>query len=156
MVNFSKLSHLSKPDLRGNQFTSTFPTSLYSCQFLKAINLASNNLEEQIHPQILSLKSLSLLSLGGLTNINRAMEILMRCQSLQTLVFIQSRIIGQIPRSLGTLPKLLFLSLAGNQISGEIPKELYGLPRLLHEPTTTQVVFYIDLPMFSPADLNCL
>ncbi|CAN6694216.1 unnamed protein product [Malus baccata var. baccata] len=81
---------------------------------------------------------------------------LSKLKNMEILCMRCSRIIGQIPRSLGTLPKLLFLSLAGNQISGEIPKELYGLPRLLHEPTTTQVVFYIDLPMFSPADLNCL
>ncbi|CAN6561109.1 unnamed protein product [Malus baccata var. baccata] len=206
MLNFSKLNHLSKLDLLRNHFIGTFPTSLYSCQSLKAIRLSANNLEGQIQPEILSLKSLSLLSLGGLTNITGAMKILMHCKSLQTLLLSYSfkgeeipndedmldvggfqnlrflsiyycefvgqmplwlsklknieililkgsRITGPIPRSLGTLPKLFFLSLADNQISGEFPKELCGLPRLLHEPTTTQVDDYIDLPIFTAADL---
>ena len=81
---------------------------------------------------------------------------LSKLKNIEILCLRGSRITGPIPRSLGTLPKLLFLSLAGNQISSEIPKELCGLPRLLHEPTTTQVDDYIDMPMFSPADLNCL
>ncbi|XP_050138233.1 receptor-like protein 2 isoform X1 [Malus sylvestris] len=206
MLNFSKLSHLSKLDLLRNHFTGTFPTSLYSCQSLKAIRLTANNLKGQIQPEILSLKSLSFLSLSGLTNITGAMKILMHCKSLQTLLLsysfkgeempfdegmvgfggfqnlrylsfcycdftgqiplwlsklknveilglVGSRITGPIPRSLGTLPKLLFLNLSDNQISGEFPKELCGLPRLLHEPTTTQVDDYIDLPIFTAADL---
>ncbi|CAN6694215.1 unnamed protein product [Malus baccata var. baccata] len=206
MLNFSKLSHLSKFDLVRNHFTGTFPTSLYSCQSLKAIRLSANNINGQIQPEILALKSLSLLSLGGLTNITGAMEILMHCKSLQTLLFSYSfkneempadeamvdfggfqnlrflsffyceftgqmplwlsklknieililkgsKITGPIPRLLGTLPKLLFLSLANNQISGEFPQELCGLPRLVHEPTTTQVDDYIDLPILTATDL---
>ncbi|XP_048429283.1 receptor-like protein 2 [Pyrus x bretschneideri] len=202
MLNFSKLSHLSKLDLLRNHFTGTFPTSLYSCQSLKAIRLTANNLRGQIQPEILSLKSLSFLSLSGLTNITGAMKILIHCKSLQTLflsysfkgeempadegildfggfqnlrmltffyceftgqmplwlsklknlevlILKGSRITGPIPRSLGTLPKLFYLSLADNQISGEFPKELCGLPRLVHEPTTTQVDDYIDLPIFT-------
>ncbi|KAB2616009.1 receptor-like protein 2 [Pyrus ussuriensis x Pyrus communis] len=162
MLNFSKLSHLSKLELSLNHFTGTFPTSLYSCESLKSINLATNNLEGQIQPEILSLKSLTFLSLSGLTNINGAMKILMHCKSLQTLLLSHSfngeeiptdegmleilimsgsRITGPIPKSLGTLPKLLFLCMQDNQISGEFPKELCGLPRISNWPPTISLSF---------------
>ncbi|ONI12499.1 hypothetical protein PRUPE_4G168500 [Prunus persica] len=68
------------PDLVNN-FTGTFPISIYSCRSLKAIQLTSSHLGGQIQPQILSLKYLSSLSIGGnrLTNVRGAMKILMRC-----------------------------------------------------------------------------
>ncbi|KAB2605625.1 receptor-like protein 2 [Pyrus ussuriensis x Pyrus communis] len=72
--NFSKLSHLSKLDLIGNNFT--------------AIRLSENPyLEGQIQHEILSLKSLSFLSLADLrlTNATGALKILMRCKSLRSL-----------------------------------------------------------------------
>ncbi|XP_068309841.1 receptor-like protein 3 [Pyrus communis] len=92
-LNFSKISHLSKLDLCDNNFTGILPRSLYSCRSLKAIRLSVNPyLKGQVHPEILSLKSLSFLSLSRvwLTNITGAMKILMRCQSLQTLLISSS------------------------------------------------------------------
>ncbi|CAN6561097.1 unnamed protein product [Malus baccata var. baccata] len=159
-LNFSKLSHLKKLDLRRNNFTGTFPTSLYSCQSIKAIRLGANNLEGQIQPEILSLKSLSFLSLSGLTNITGAMKILMHCKSLQTLTFLYSfkgeempfdegmvgfggfqnlrylsftycDFTGQIPLWLSKLKNLEVLGLVGSRITGPIPRSLGTLPKLL-------------------------
>ncbi|KAB2615860.1 receptor-like protein 2 [Pyrus ussuriensis x Pyrus communis] len=160
MVNFSKLSQLSKLDLVRNDFTGTFPTSLYSCQSLKAIRLtASNNTEGQIQPEILSLKSLTFLSLGGLTNITGAMKILMHCKSLQVLIiaysfkgeempvdegmvdfggfqnlqsltFYYCELIGQMPLWLSKLKNLKILVFEGCRLTGPIPRLLATLPKL--------------------------
>ncbi|XP_068312054.1 receptor-like protein 3 [Pyrus communis] len=160
MVNFSKLSQLSKLDLVRNDFTGTFPTSLYSCQSLKAIRLtANNNTEGQIQPEILSLKSLTFLSLGGLTNITGAMKILMHCKSLQVLIiaysfkgeempidegmvdfggfqnlqsltFYYCELTGQMPLWLSKLKNLGILVFEGCRLTGPIPRSLATLPKL--------------------------
>ncbi|XP_020417032.1 receptor-like protein 2 isoform X1 [Prunus persica] len=158
-LNFSKLSQLSKLDLLRNQFIGTLPISLYSCRSLKAIRLSANQIEGQIQPEILSLKSLSLLSLGGLTNVTGAMKILMRCKSLQTLLLSYSfkgeempadggmvdfdgfqnlrflslyycEFTGQMPLWLSKLKNLEILILKGSRITGPIPSSLGTLPKL--------------------------
>ncbi|XP_020417836.1 receptor-like protein 2 [Prunus persica] len=95
-LNFSTLSQLSKLDLFGNNFIGNLPTGLYSCRSLQAIRLRDNNLQGQIHPEILSLKSLSFLSLAEirLTNLAGAIKILMRCKTLRTLCLSGSFISG--------------------------------------------------------------
>ncbi|KAM5582260.1 receptor-like protein 2 [Rosa sericea] len=163
MYNFSKLSRLRKLDLLKNQFTGTFPTSLYSCKSLKAIRLSANDIEGQIQPEILSLKSLAYLSLSfnRLTNITRAIKILMHCESLMFLSFAASfeeeevpadlgmadfdgfqnlrfldlsdnEVTGQIPIWLSKLKKLEVLNLNSNKFTGPIPSQLGTLPRLFH------------------------
>ncbi|XP_062011189.1 receptor-like protein 2 [Rosa rugosa] len=163
MLNFSKLSQLSKLDLRKNNFFGILPRSIYSCKFLKAIRVSyNNNLEVQIQPEILSLKSLSFLSLGwnkGLTNVTRAMKILMGCkrlvllsfgssflgeempngvemadfngfQNLRHLALSSCNLSGTIPSWLSKLKKLQVLDLDRNRITGSIPSWLGTLPRL--------------------------
>ncbi|XP_024190090.1 receptor-like protein 2 [Rosa chinensis] len=161
-LNFSKLSQLSKLDLRKNNFFGILPRSIYSCKFLKAIRVSFNNLEVQIQPEILSLKSLSFLSLGwnkGLTNVTRAMKILMGCkrllmlslassflgeempndvemadfngfQNLRLLDLSSCNLSGIIPSWLSKLKKLQGLVLNHNRITGSIPSWLGTLPRL--------------------------
>ncbi|CAN6561104.1 unnamed protein product [Malus baccata var. baccata] len=160
-LNFSKLGHLSKLDLLQNHFTGTFPTSLYSCQSLKAIRLSRNNLQGQIQPEILSLKSLSLLSLSGLTNITGAMKILMHCKSLQALIlsysfkgeemptdegmgefgglqnlrllsFYYCEFTGQTPLWFSKLKNVEILILTGSRITGPIPRSFGTLPKLFY------------------------
>ncbi|ONI12515.1 hypothetical protein PRUPE_4G169900 [Prunus persica] len=163
MLDFSRLSQLTKLDLRINNFTGTVPVSLYSCRSLKAIGLTRNHLEGQIQAEILSLKSLSFLTLGynRLSNLTRAMKILMGCKSLQSLSLAGSyegegmpsdddmvdfdgfqnlRVLnladsdlnGQIPVWLSKLKNLEMLTLDGNQITGSIPSWLGTLPRLFY------------------------
>ncbi|CAL2253714.1 unnamed protein product [Prunus armeniaca] len=158
-LNFSKLSELSKIDLMTNEFTGILPISLYSCRSLKAIRLIENYIEGQIQVEILSLKTLSLLSLSGLTNFTGAMKILMRCKSLRTLILSYSfkgeempadsgmvdfdgfqnlryltlyhcELTGQMPLWLSKLKNLEILSLKGNRITGPIPSYLGTLPKL--------------------------
>ncbi|KAK9931706.1 hypothetical protein M0R45_018973 [Rubus argutus] len=162
-LNFSKLTQLTKLDLRENNFSGTLPISLYSCKSLKAILLSRNNLEGEIQPEILSLKSLSFISVGfnRLTNITKALQILMRCRSLVFLSFKSSfigeempaylgmvgiegfqnlrilalnncELTGQIPVWLSKPKKLEVLFLSSNRITGSIPSWLGNLPRLYY------------------------
>ncbi|KAM5558482.1 hypothetical protein ABKV19_020273 [Rosa sericea] len=137
-LNFSKLSQLSKLDLRKNNFSGILPRSIYSCKFLKAIRVAYNNLEVQIQPEILSLKSLSFLSLGwnkGLTNVTGAMKILMGCKRLVLLSLASSFLGEEMPNDvemadLNGFQNLQLLDLSSCNLSGIIPSWLSKLKKL--------------------------
>ncbi|CAN6555988.1 unnamed protein product [Malus baccata var. baccata] len=171
VLDFSELTQLSKLDFFGNLFTGILPISLYSCKSLKALRLAENNLEGQIQPEIVSLKSLSFLSLSEnrLTNATGAMKILMGCKSLRVLLLSENflgeempdlkklevldlsfnRLTGPIPGWLGTLPSLFLLILNHNLISGEFPKELCRLQALVSQNAATQTGYdYLELPIY--------
>ncbi|XP_062020891.1 receptor-like protein 3 [Rosa rugosa] len=148
MFNFSKFVHLSKIDLQRNYFTCIFPVSLYSCKSLRAIRLSFNDIEGQIQPEILSLKSLSFLSLGGtrLTNVTGAMKILMRCESFVALFFSYNFLGEEIPAdgemvefngfqnlqvlSISQLQFLRSLDPSFNNFSGDIPNQISNLINL--------------------------
>ncbi|PRQ37336.1 putative non-specific serine/threonine protein kinase [Rosa chinensis] len=149
LFDFSNLSQLTKLDLRKNNFSGTLPLSLYSCKLLKAIRLSENNLEGEIQPEILSLKSLSFLSVGTnrLTNITKALQILVHCRSLVFLSFKSSFIAQEddtelelplylsqsatfLQYKLSYVPPAIYIN--NNTISGNIPIEI-GQLQLLHE-----------------------
>ncbi|KAB1227868.1 Tyrosine-sulfated glycopeptide receptor 1 [Morella rubra] len=160
-LNFSSLSQLVVLDLGFNNFTGNLPTSLYSCKFLRAIRLANNQLEGEIKIDMVQLKFLSFLSLSEsrLTNITKAIKILMHCKALnilflpsnflqeamptddsifssngftnlQLLSFSYCQLTGQLPIWLSKLKNLEVLLLNGNRMSGSIPGWLSTLPRL--------------------------
>ncbi|KAJ9147895.1 hypothetical protein P3X46_030009 [Hevea brasiliensis] len=163
--NFSRLQQLSILDLGNNNFTGRLPTSLYACKSLKAVRLAYNQLEGQILPDIQALESLSFLSVSynNLTNLTGAIQIMMGCKNLTTLILSvnfmnetipdedtinssgfqnlqvlglgASQLSGQVPTWLAKLKNLEVLDLSFNQITGFIPSWLASLPNL----------FYIDL-----------
>ncbi|KAL6203960.1 hypothetical protein ACLB2K_021230 [Fragaria x ananassa] len=171
MYNFSKLGRLSKLDLSRNQFTGTFPTSLYSCKSLKAIRLSANDIEGQIQPEILSLKSLSYLSLSfnRLTNITGAIKILMHCESLTFLTFASSFEEEEVPAVLGMadfdgFKNLQLLDLSKNENTGQIPiwlsklknlEELCSLPMLVSQNNTLSTD-NLELPMYFTDDSKSL
>ncbi|KAL6204358.1 hypothetical protein ACLB2K_021626 [Fragaria x ananassa] len=137
VLDFSKLSQLTKLDLGGNSLSGIIPRSLYSCKSLKAIRMSQNNLEGEIHPDILLLKSLSFLSLGHnrLTNLTGAMKILMYCKSLVFLAFPGSFVGEEMPDNLGMVDfygfqNLRFLSLAECELTGHIPAYLSKFEKL--------------------------
>ncbi|KAL5755436.1 hypothetical protein ACOSQ2_020182 [Xanthoceras sorbifolium] len=164
--NFSTLSQLNTLDLGNNNFTGILPPSLYSCKSLTAVRLASNQLEGQILPDIQALQSLSFLSISNnsLTNITGAIQILMGCRNLTTLIITNNfknepmpqeentvasdgfqnlqvlglggcQFTGQVPNWLAKLKKLEVLDLSFNQLRGPIPGWFSNLANL----------FYIDL-----------
>ncbi|XP_065867219.1 tyrosine-sulfated glycopeptide receptor 1-like [Euphorbia lathyris] len=164
--DFSKFLQLSILDLGNNNFTGTLPASLYSCKSLTAVRLAVNQLTGQFSPEIQALESLSFLSVSynNLTNLTGAIQIMMGCKNLTTLIlsvnFINekipddadirnldgfqnlqvlalgaSQLSGQVPTWLAKLKNLEVLDLSVNRITGSIPSWLGSLPNL----------FYIDL-----------
>ncbi|KAI9160705.1 hypothetical protein LWI28_010829 [Acer negundo] len=164
--NFSTLTQLNTLDLGNNNFTGTLPSTLYSCKSLTAVRLASNQLEGQISPDILALQSLSFLSIStnNITDITGALQVLMGCRNLTTLIITNNfknepmpqeentvapdgfqnlqvlglggcQFTGQVPIWLAKLKKLEVLDLSVNQFTGPIPGWFGNLARL----------FYIDL-----------
>ncbi|KDP40604.1 hypothetical protein JCGZ_24603 [Jatropha curcas] len=164
--NFSRFLQLSILDLGNNKFTGNLPTSLYLCSSLTAVRLAYNQLGGQILPEIQTLKSLSFLSVSynNLNNLTGAIQIMMGCKNLTTLIlsvnFFNEKIpddksighsdgfqnlqvlalgasglSGQVPTWLSKLKNLEVLDLSVNQITGSIPSWLGSLSNL----------FYIDL-----------
>ncbi|KAL6196503.1 hypothetical protein ACLB2K_032118 [Fragaria x ananassa] len=131
-LNFSKLTQLTILDLLSNNLNGSLPMSLYSCKSLKAIRLGINDIEGQIHPEILSLKSLSFLSISHsrLSNITKAMNILKHSKSLVFLSFVFSfKADEESPADFGIthfegFQSLRFLNLRGCNLAGEIPKWL--------------------------------
>ncbi|CAL8169008.1 unnamed protein product [Prunus armeniaca] len=137
MLDFSRLTQLTKIDLRVNNFTGTLPVSLYSCRSLKAIRLSWNHLEGQIHAKILSLKSLSFLSLdcNRFTNLTEAMKILMSCKSLHTLSLSGSYKGEGMPSNddmvdFDGFQNLRVLTLTDSNLNGQIPLWLSKLKNL--------------------------
>ncbi|XP_031284772.1 receptor-like protein 2 [Pistacia vera] len=162
--NFSMFRHLRTIDLGSNNFTGSFPSTLYSCKSLTAVRLSRNNIEGEISPEIVALESLSYLSLAQnrLTNATAAIKILTGCKNLsvlflcknfkgemipdditfsyafpnlQVLALSKSQFQGQVPSWISNLRKLQFLDLSLNQITGSIPRWLGTMTSL----------FYIDL-----------
>ncbi|KAM5548845.1 hypothetical protein ABKV19_000320 [Rosa sericea] len=119
MFNFSKFVHLSKIDLQRNYFTGRYLPS------------------KPLLMQILSLKSLSFLSLGGtrLTNVTGAMKILMRCKSLVALFFSYNFLGEEIPADgemveFNGFQNLQVLSVSYCELTGELPLWLSKLKKL--------------------------
>ncbi|CAL8150892.1 unnamed protein product [Prunus armeniaca] len=146
MLDFSRLSQLTKLDLRINNFTCTVPVSLYSCRSLKAIGLTRNHLEGQIQAEILSLKSLSFLTLGEGMPSDDDMVDFDGFQNLRVLNLADSNLSGQIPVWLSKFKYLEMLNL-----DGEFPKQLCRLPRLLYEPNIPSQVdqYEFELPIYA-------
>ncbi|WCJ26227.1 Leucine-rich receptor-like protein kinase family protein [Euphorbia peplus] len=162
---FSNFSQLRILDLGNNKFTGNLPSTLYACKSLKAVRLAYNQLEGQISPEIQALESLSFLSISSnnLTNLTGAIQIMMGCKNLTTLILSinfmnetipdegiinpngfenlqvlslgASGLSGHVPSWLANLKNLEVLDLSVNRITGVIPSWLGSLPSL----------FYIDL-----------
>ncbi|KAJ6308702.1 hypothetical protein OIU76_018307 [Salix suchowensis] len=135
--DFSTLRKLSTLDLGNNNFTGTFPTSLYSCTSLVAIRLASNQIEGQILPDILALRSLSFLSISAnnLTNITGAIRILMGCKNLTTLILSNNTMSEGVLDDGNTLDSTGFqnlqvLALGRCKLSGQVPSWLANISSL--------------------------
>ncbi|XP_048426060.1 receptor-like protein 2 isoform X2 [Pyrus x bretschneideri] len=174
VLDFSRLTQLSKLDCISNNLTGTLPISLYSCKSLKALRLATNDFEGQIQPEILQLKNLTFLSLSRnrLTNVTGAMKILTGFKSLKVLLLSKNfkghipawisklgkvevldlsfnRLTGTIPGWLGTLPHLFYLLLNDNLISGEFPKELCRLQALVSQKAENETGHCsLELPVY--------
>uniref|UniRef100_A0A7N2LEI7 non-specific serine/threonine protein kinase n=1 Tax=Quercus lobata TaxID=97700 RepID=A0A7N2LEI7_QUELO len=104
------------------------PLSLSKCQNLFDLNLANNNLNGSLSPQIIGLSfSLTFLDLSA----NRFMVILPmevgNWINLEELDVSENMLFGKIPVSLGSCVKLELLAMRGNLFQGIIPPSLESL-----------------------------
>lgn len=136
-LDFSKLLQLRTIDLGNNNFSGTLPSSLYLCKSLIAIRLGVNHLNGQILPDIRTLPSLTFLSISNnsLSNITGAIEILMGCKNLRTIIFSMNFYGEAIPEAEETIDSdgfqnLQILGLGGCNLTGTIPKWLANLRKL--------------------------
>nr|AEV53594.1 putative leucine rich-repeat receptor-like protein [Triticum aestivum] len=162
-VNFSSLQSLKKIDLLFNNFIGNIPESIYSCSKLTALRLSRNHFHGQLSEKIGNLKSLSFLSLAGLslTNITGTLQILGSSRSLttlptgrnfmnetmpeddsidgfenlQVLSIRDCSLAGTIPDWLSKLANLRILELENNQLTGPIPDWMSSL----------NLLFYLDI-----------
>ncbi|KAB1212567.1 hypothetical protein CJ030_MR5G023511 [Morella rubra] len=169
----ANLTHLSHLNLSHNSLSGPLPLDIYSATRLQEISLPSNNLSGLISEDIVNLTRLAKLELyrnniGGklpqyrdskLTNITKAIKILMHCKALKVLFltsnFLQEamptddsivgssgfanlrllslsdcQLTGQFPFWLSKLKNLEVLFLEANRITGSIPGWLSTLPKL--------------------------
>ncbi|PRQ37583.1 putative protein kinase RLK-Pelle-LRR-XII-1 family [Rosa chinensis] len=112
--NFGSLNHLETLHLGGNQLTGDpgvptldFLSSLFNCPSLKALVLSENPLNGTI-PN----------SFGNSSS------------PLQLFSIDKCQIKGHIPKGIGSLKSLTFLSWDNNNLSGNIPESIGGLERL--------------------------
>ncbi|KAL6888676.1 hypothetical protein ACP4OV_009702 [Aristida adscensionis] len=157
-VNFFNLPNLKTLDLMENNFTGTIPESIYSCNNLVALRLASNKLHGPLSPRISNLQSLMFLSLSynRFTNITNTLQILKNCtnltslfigsnfrgeampdgemidgfQNLQVLSLARCLLSGRMPFWLSKLKSLQMLFLQVNQLSGPLPTWIKSLSSL--------------------------
>ena len=134
--DFSTLLQLSILDLGNNKFKGNFPTKLYACISLKAVRLAYNQLGGQISPEIQALKSLSFLSVSynNLTNLTGAIQIMMGCKNLRTLIlsvnFMNETIPDEGTINVSGFQNLQVFSLGASGLSGRVPTWLANLKNL--------------------------
>ncbi|KDO40242.1 hypothetical protein CISIN_1g040254mg, partial [Citrus sinensis] len=143
--NFSVLSQLETIDLYINMFTGSFLLTLTSCRLLTALRLACNQLEGQIPPEIIKLKSLILMGCKNLNVLFLTMNFMNEAtpnydqnkisdgfQNLRAVSLAGCQLTGQVPLWLSKLTKLEVLLLSGNQITGSIPGWFGNLPSLFY------------------------
>ncbi|KAB1207393.1 Tyrosine-sulfated glycopeptide receptor 1 [Morella rubra] len=125
-LNFSGLSQLPTLDLAANDFTCNFSACLYSCKFLKSNPTFNNRLEGEIQTDVVQLKFLTLLSLteSKLTNITKAINILMHCKALNILILKGNFVQDPVPTDASIVSSTSFTNLrliASNKLHEPIP-----------------------------------
>ncbi|CAL2253735.1 unnamed protein product, partial [Prunus armeniaca] len=156
MLDFSRLSQLTKLDLRLNNFTGAMQI-LMSSKSLQALMLSGSFEgeampvgDDMVHFDVF--QNLRLLSMAYCQLTGQVPMWLSKLKNLEILQLGFNQITGPIPSWLGTLPRLFYISLQNNQISGEFPKQLCRLPRLLYEPNIASQMdntsYKFELPFF--------
>ncbi|VAI77708.1 unnamed protein product [Triticum turgidum subsp. durum] len=119
--------------VQGNRFGGIIPTSMAKARNLQSINLCDNAFHG-IVPYFGSLPNLTELNLGK--NQLEAgdwtfLHSLTSCTKLVSLRLDENNLQGELPKSIGDLPKSLeSLILTANKISGTIPHEIGNLSSL--------------------------
>ncbi|KAM3393880.1 hypothetical protein P3S68_002881 [Capsicum galapagoense] len=127
-----KLQHLGDIYLGQNQLLGSLPNCLGNITSLREIRLGSNKLSSNIPPILGNLQDL-VATLIDLSVNQFSKEIPREIGGLQTLAYLSLRhnkLEGAIPDSMSNMVGLEFLDLSHNNISGIIPKSLEKLQNL--------------------------
>ncbi|PQQ21954.1 receptor-like protein 2 [Prunus yedoensis var. nudiflora] len=155
MLDFSRLSQLTKLDLMMNNFTGAMKI-LMSCKSLHALLLSGSFVGEGMpsDDDMVDFHGFQNLRVLALESSNLTGQIplwLSKLKNLEILCLSSNQITGPIPSWLGTLPRLFYIRLSDNRISGEFPKQLCRLPSLLYEPNIASQVdkYEFEFPLTS-------
>ncbi|KAF8020061.1 hypothetical protein BT93_G0685 [Corymbia citriodora subsp. variegata] len=150
--SIGNLRMLTKLSLYSNSLRGSIPSSLGNCQNLLLLDLSSNNLSGYIHPNIMSLSSLSIyldLSQNSLTgplpgeigNLKNLGELRLygnklsqqipssigSCITLEILYLEDNFFEGPLPSTMSSMRGLQLLNVSNNRLSGQIPEFLGSL-----------------------------
>ncbi|KAM0836967.1 hypothetical protein ACQ4PT_061978 [Festuca glaucescens] len=119
--------------VQGNKFQGRIPTSMANAIHLQEINLRDNEFHG-IVPYFGSLPNLTNLDLG-MNQLEAGdwtfLHSLASCRKLVKIHLDANNLQGELPKSIGNLPKSLeFLLLTANKITGTIPHEIGNLTNL--------------------------
>ena len=117
-------------DLARNNLNGTIPPELGNMKELSVLRLNKNQLSGPIPPEIEKLERLWNLNLGNNQLSGHISTEIRELRNLKWLSLHGNQLSGPIPTELGQLKKLGLLSLGSNQLTGAIPPELGLLDRL--------------------------
>ncbi|KAL2931794.1 Receptor-like protein kinase HSL1 [Bienertia sinuspersici] len=140
------LPNLEHLDLTGNNFSGDVPSSFSSFPKLRVISLVSNLLNGEFPNMLFNVSSLRTLNVSY--NPYTPSSISPQIGNLVNLEYFwasRSRLIGELPESVGRLRKLVNLDVSDNRISGRIPRSLTQLTSLVQIELYNNS-FYGELP----------
>nr|GMC79033.1 receptor-like protein 12 [Ipomoea batatas] len=124
-------------DLSHNNFLGPIPDTFGDMSILENLYLGDNSFTGETPKSFENLTHLQILSLGGNHLKESIVELLeklskgIRQSSLQTLDLSENRLIGELPKDIGTrFPSLRELGLRGNQLQGVLPESIGKLSML--------------------------
>lgn len=136
-----KLSNLSFLNLEGNNFTGDIPPAIGHLSELVTLKLSANQFNGSFPPDIGSLLNLEVLELSHVSKFppwTLPTNLFTNLTKLRNLFMTESRLIGEIPNSIGNLIALEILDFSINKLSGTIPDSLFLLKNL------TQLYLYAN------------
>jgi Leucine-rich repeat (LRR) protein len=122
-------SHVSRLDLAFNNMDGSIPPEIGNLTSLLSLSLSSNPLSGSIPPEVGNLTSLLFLDVGGSQLSGSIPPQIGNLTSLEYLG-LGANLSGPIPPEIGNLSQLSWLHLHDNQLSGSIPPEIGNLSRL--------------------------
>jgi Leucine-rich repeat (LRR) protein len=153
-VQIGGMTSLGVLSIGGNGFSGALPDSFGSLTLLTEVYLTDNRFEGSIPTTIGNLKQLTYFQIAG--NLFSGL-----CDELGELAALESMYFGynrfeSIPKSLGNLHNLKFLSLAFNSLSGDVPRELGTLTSLLQLYLQNNSLSFLPSSFEAMTSLNVL
>ncbi|XP_077233661.1 receptor-like protein 54 [Tasmannia lanceolata] len=127
-LSIGKLQHLKILELARNQLVDNIPESLGNCFCMENLHLESNYLSGEIPiGRLTSLKSMHLNN----NSLSGEFPPLENCVNLTLLDLVENQLAGNIPTWIGeSSPFLLILRLRSNKFNGMVLQQLSNLPSL--------------------------